>query len=73
MRIFEISFNFPIIRHEPRHNKTNKMSAHPAQTQISLGICQVFDQCHEPERTCHFAGFLMISVSDQCLRGALNG
>ena len=42
MRIFEISFNFPIIRHEPRHNKTNKMSVRPAQTQISLGIRPVW-------------------------------
>ena len=24
--------------YEPRHDKTNKMSVHPAKTQISLGI-----------------------------------
>ena len=29
---------FPIVIHEPRHDKTNKMSVRPAKTQISLGI-----------------------------------
>ena len=27
-----------IFIYEPRHDKTNKMSVHPAKTQISLGI-----------------------------------
>ena len=27
--------------YEPQHDKTNKMSVHPAKTQISLGICPV--------------------------------
>ena len=26
---------------EPQHDKTNKMSVRPAETQISLGICPV--------------------------------
>ena len=28
--------------YEPRHDKTNKISVHPAKTQISLGICPVW-------------------------------
>ena len=27
--------------YEPRHDKTKKLSVHPAKTQISLGICPV--------------------------------
>ena len=30
--------------HEPRHNKTNKMSVRPAKTQISLGIRPVWSE-----------------------------
>ena len=30
--------------HEPPHNKTNKMTVHPAKTQISLGICPVWSE-----------------------------
>ena len=29
---------------EPRHDKTNKMTVHPANTQISLGICPVWSE-----------------------------
>ena len=29
-------------KNEPRHDKTNKMSVHPAKTQISLGIHQSY-------------------------------
>ena len=29
---------------EPRHDKTNKVSMHPATTQISLGICPVWSE-----------------------------
>ena len=29
---------------EPRRDKTNKMSGHPAKTQISLGICPVWSE-----------------------------
>ena len=29
---------------EPRHDKTNKMSVHPAKTQISLGICPAWSE-----------------------------
>ena len=28
--------------YEPPNDKTNKMTVRPAETQISLGICQVF-------------------------------
>ena len=31
-------------QNEPRHDKTNKMSVHPAKTQISLGICPVWSE-----------------------------
>ena len=30
--------------HEPRHDKTNKVSVRPAKTQISLGICPVWSE-----------------------------
>ena len=30
--------------HEPRHDKTNKVTVHPAKTQISLGICPVWSE-----------------------------
>ena len=30
------------LRNQPPHDKTNKMTVHPAKTQISLGICQVW-------------------------------
>ena len=32
---------FTVIVFEPRHDKTNKVTVHPAKTQISLGICPV--------------------------------
>ena len=31
-------------RHEPRHDKTNKMAVRPAKTQISLGIYPVWSE-----------------------------
>ena len=31
-----------ILKNEPRHDKTNKMSVRPAKTQISLGIRPVW-------------------------------
>ena len=30
-----------MLRFEPPHDKTNKMTGHPGKTQISLGICPV--------------------------------
>ena len=30
--------------HEPPHDKTNRMTVHPAKTQISLGICPVWSE-----------------------------
>ena len=30
--------------YEPRHDKTNKVTVHPAKTQISLGICPVWSE-----------------------------
>ena len=48
--------------YEPRHDKTNKMSVHPAKTQISLGICPVWSaslQAHMPLKWfCHVAAKL---------------
>ena len=35
---------FVILLHEPRHDKTNKMSVRPAKTQISLGIRPVWSE-----------------------------
>ena len=32
----------PLERCEPRHDKTNKMTVHPARTEISLGIRPVW-------------------------------
>ena len=32
------------IKYEPHHDKTNKMSVHPAKTQISLGIRPVWSE-----------------------------
>ena len=31
-------------RFDPRHDKTNNVAVHPAKTQISLGICQVWSE-----------------------------
>ena len=36
--------------HEPRHDKTNKMSMHPAKAQISLGIRPVLSKSSLPAR-----------------------
>ena len=36
--------NWLQVIYEPRHDKTNKMSVHPAKTQISLGICPVWSE-----------------------------
>ena len=41
-------FCFAVIVQEPPHDKTNKMTVHPAKTQISLGIrpvCSEFSLC----------------------------
>ena len=35
---------YMIWRYEPQHDKTNKMSVHPAKTQISLGIRPVWSE-----------------------------
>ena len=36
--IWELIYQTWLNTYEPRHDKTNKMSVHPAKTQISLGI-----------------------------------
>ena len=33
-----------LLKYEPPHDKTNKMTVHPAKTQISLGICPVWSE-----------------------------
>ena len=35
---------FLLLAYEPRHDKTNKVSVHPAKTQISLGIRPVWSE-----------------------------
>ena len=39
--IYEVHTN---VTWEPRHDKTNKMSVHPAKTQITLGIRPVWSE-----------------------------
>ena len=40
----EATFDLKPVLFGPRHDKTNKMSVHPAKTQISLGIRQVWSE-----------------------------
>ena len=37
-------FVYELTRYEAPHDKTNKMTVHPAKTQISLGICPVWSE-----------------------------
>ena len=38
----KVTFEVSAKKYEPRHDKTNKMSVHPAKTQINLGIRSVW-------------------------------
>ena len=59
---------------EPRHDKTNKVTVHPAKTQISLGIRPVCSDLHAdsevsdqtgrmPRLICVFAGRTLFVLS----------
>ena len=43
-RIFRVIVFVLYEKYEPRHDKTNKMTVHPAKSQISLGICPVWSE-----------------------------
>ena len=45
--------------YEPRHDKTNKVTMHPAKSQISLGVHSVLSvfTWHN-----HFVGFVMLQL-----------
>ena len=41
---FSADTNWGVLKNEPRHDKTNKVSVRPAKTQISLGIRPVWSE-----------------------------
>ena len=44
MAVLTLYIQFIILKYEPQHDKTNKMSVHPAKIQISLGISPVLSE-----------------------------